>query len=234
MEKKYQDLLKEIRLLNEKYHSSIEGRKEIIHEIREKSNELRKMTSMCNAELDELKRYFDYRDYYINDYKMVMALLLRLANSEEELYSMKEITTTGFYNTNDKEVNKLYGKVLFIGEKSFIDQLSDHLYYYDEFKQMATNAINDGHSMILITSNLFEPNVKPRKKEVKCDCIYDIRNGGILGDITCFINDEELKKNIDKYMAYVDKNGPDFSNIDEDVLFDLISSMKKSQKTLSK
>ena len=41
MEKDYHELLKELRVLNEQYHMTIEGRKAINNQIREKINEIR-------------------------------------------------------------------------------------------------------------------------------------------------------------------------------------------------
>ena len=233
MEKDYRELLKEISLLNEEYHMVIEGRKEIINKIRSRIKEIRKITTVCNPELEELESYYSYRDYYINDYKFVMSLLLRLANLEEDKYSMKELKITDFFDIG-KEQKQLFSKVLFITDNTNMKKYGDQLYYYDEFKEKATRSINKGHSMILVTSNLFESDVKPRKESIKCDSIVNIRNGGITGDITCYINSIGLKEAIDMFNNYVNINGPDFSNIDEDSLFDLITDTNKYQKKLVK
>ena len=233
MDKNYEHLLQEVRDLHNGYSEMVEGRREAVRSMREKIKEIRSITNSCNKELNGIERYYAYRDYYVSDYKLVMNLLLRLANSNEERYAMKEINTIGYYDLVDGK-KKYQSKVYFISEKSFIDKLEDHVYYLDEFKRMASFAINRGYSMMVITSNLFEPNIKPRKEDVKCDSIFDFRNGGILGNITCYINSVELHENIDKLVNYININGPDFSNIDEDTLFEIISNVNKTQKTSTK
>lgn len=230
MQEDFREILGEIRLLHKKYHNTIEGRKEIIKEIREKINQVRKITSFCNPELDELERYYSYRDYYISDYELVMSLLLRLANFEEEIYAMREVTATGYYNTGTSN-SRLYSKILFITEKNSIDKFNN-FYLGDEFAKSVTKYINKGHSMILITTNLFENNVKPKTSELMCDKIFDIRNGGLKGNITCYVNSLSLQKALYKFIKYVEKNGPDFSGISEDTLFELMT--KENTKTKKK
>lgn len=234
MKKDYRELLGEINKLHEEYSNIIKGRKDIIYKIKSKINEIRNMTTLCNAELDDLERYYQYREYYISDYKLAMSLILRLLNSEENVYVMKEITTTGYYNTAGSEVNKLFGKITFITRKSLADKIDDHIYYFDEFKEKATIAINKGYPMIIVTSNIFEPCVKPNKNEVMCDNIYDIVNSGIIGNITCYANGIGFKNALDKFINYVNENGPDFTNIPEDTLFELMNDYKSNEKTLLK
>ena len=231
MLKKDQELLQELRNLHEKYQSTIEGRKDIINEIREKIGEIRKQTTCCSKEIDEIERYYNYRDYYLSDYRLAMSLLLRLANLEDDAYRMREVTVTDFYNTGGKEVNRLYSKVLFITEKNIVDYFSE-LNHSDEFAKKAAKYINMGLSMIIITSNLFESDVKPKKYDLKCDKCFDIRNVGIIGNITCYISDPVLQKNIDKFMDYININGSDFSGIDEDTLFTLINKSNGNQKKI--
>lgn len=231
MEKDYHELLKELRVLNEQYHMTIEGRKAINNQIREKINEIRKLTTVCNPELDELETYYRYRDYYIRDYKVVMSLLLRLANAEEELYTMKEVSVTDFFDvSNTKE--QLYGKVLFITDINLMGQFEHSLYFNKEFVEKAKNYISKGHSMIMITKNIFENHVKPHKNEIQCDTVFDIYNSGTTGNITCYLNGPSIQEAIKKFTDYVEINGPDFSGIDEDSLFELINNSNKNQKTL--
>lgn len=234
MKRDYREILNEINELHAKYPKTVLGRKDIIKEIKEKIKEIRKMTSVCNAELDDLERYYAYREYYVNDYNVVMSLLLRLLNSEEENFSLKEVTTTGYYNTAGSEANKLFSKITFITQTSLCDKIDDHLYYFDEFKTLANKYINDGYSMIIITSNLFEPSVKPKKSDVICDSVYDIRNSGLKGNITCYCNGTIVKEAIDKLIDFINVNGPDFSNIDEDTLFEIINDSKNKQKKIVK
>ena len=231
MEKNYQELLEEIRKLNEEYQHTIEGRKNIIKSIRKKIGAIREQTNAFNPELNELERYYSYRDYYISDYKLVLNLLLRLANRNEELYQMKEVQTNDFFQVG-KDNKRLYSEVLFITDNEAMEKFGDHLYYYDEFANLATDLVDKGHSLIVTTKNMFEGNVKPKKQEVKCDSIFDIRNIGLIGNITCYINSPDLKESIDKLTRFIEANGPDFSNIDEDTLFNLMNEEKKYQKKL--
>ena len=234
MKKDYREILNEINELHAKYPKTVLGRKEIIKEIKNKINEIRKITSVCNPELDELERYYGYREYYVSDYNVVMSLLLRLLNCEEESFSLKELTTTGYYNTAGSEANKLFSKITFITQTSLCEKIDDHLYYFDEFKELASKYINNGYSMIIITSNLFEPSVKPKQSAVNCDNIYNIRNSGLKGNITCYCNGTIVKEALDKLINFINDNGPDFSNIDEDTLFEIINDSKNKQKKIVK
>ncbi len=233
MDKKYEDLLQEIRELDANYLKMVEGRKETVEKIFNIIKEIRSYTNAYNKELNEIEKKYQYCNYYVSDHSLVMSLLLRLANSNEERYAMKEVSTVGYYDIND-ETKKYQSKIIFISEKSLVDKIEDYLYFMDEFKQKAIVAINRGFSMMLITSNLFEPNVKPLKKEVMCDSIVDFRNMGILGNITCYLNSVELHENVNKLVNYININGPDFRNIDEDTLFEKINVVNKTQKTLTK
>ena len=235
MKKDYLKILGEINELHAKYPTVALGRKEIIKDIKKKINEIKMITPVFNAELDELERYYSLRENYISDYNLVMSLLLRLLNNKEEQYLIKEVTTTGYYNTTGSEVNKLFAKITFIVDADLVDKIDDHLYYFDEFEKVAKQIIDNGHSMIIVTNNLFENTVKPKKIDVSCDSVYDIGNNGLKGNITCYVNDNNFKNAIDKLINYIEINGPDFSNIDEDLLFELINnSSKNRQKTLLK
>ena len=233
MEKDCEKLLREINLLNKKYSLVVEGRKDIVDEIRQKIKEVKKITDFYNVQLDKIEKFYSYRDYYINDYKFVMNLLLRLANNNDNYYSMKEITVTDYFNIDGK-LRQFYGKVLFITDNYFMKMFSKPLYYYDEFRKIATDAIDYGKSMIIVTNNYFEPNVKPMNSQMRCNSIVNIRNSGVIGDITCYLNDFDLKREINKFINYVKKNGPDFSNIEEDTLFELINNVNKNKKMVIK
>ena len=230
MKRNYQEVLKEIRELHANYKETIQGRRNIINEIMKKIGEIRSMTPICNAELADLENYYKYRNFYFSDYRMTMNLLLRLANVNEDNYTMKEVTTTGYDNTTGSEVNRFCSRILFITEKSLADKIENRTYYFDEFKRKATEAINKGYSMIIITSSWFENTVKPKFDEVKCDKAFDITNSNLMGNISCYVNNNDFEEAISKLTEYVKVNGPDFSDIDEDVLFDLMNSIKISNE----
>lgn len=228
-------ILDEIRELHKKYSEVIEGRKNIASEIKKKINELKNITPIYNAELDELERIYKYREDYISDYKLTMDLLLRLLNSKESIYSLKEVTTTGYYNSTGSEVNRLYGKILFITYSSLADKIEDKIYHYGEFKDIISKEINNGYPMIIVTNNIFENSVKPNKNDVKCDMVYDIKSASSIGNITCYANGVDFQESLNKFINYVNINGPDFTNIDEDSLFNLMNNNSKSyQKKIVK
>lgn len=230
MKRNYQEVLGEIRELHKKYKETVLGRKEIINEIMKKIGEIRSMTPICNAELTELENYYKYRNFYFSDYKTAMSLLLRLANANEEVYSMKEVTTTGYENTSGSEVNRLCSRILFITEKTLADKIEDRTYYFDEFKKIVSKEIDKGYSMIVITANLFENSVKPKFNEVKCDNAFDIINNSMMGNISCYVNNPDFAEAINKFTNYVKINGPDFSDIEEDTLFELMNNKSYEKK----
>ena len=213
-------IIDEIKTLDEQYKNSITGRKEIIIRIKELIKLFRSKYDN-NSFINEMENKYSYRDYYINDYKMVMNLLLKLANNNEDIYGIKEIVATDFVTVNN-ETKQLYGKTLIITNRDVLDTLNSDLYYYDEFSEVAKEIINKGYSMIIVTYNYFDGKVKPNINSLKNVNTINIKNGGLVGNITCYLHDDSLKTGVESLIDYIDINGPDFENIDEELLYNEI------------
>ena len=228
-------LFEEIQFLINQYQLATTGRKQLLIMIREKIALIRKYTNLFNQELDKIETYYSYRDYYVSDYKLVMRLLLRLANEEKNIYDMKKIIATDFIRTNGDEFKQIYGETLIIGEKKVLDLIDDKRLYIDnEFSDISSRIISNGNSLIIVTYNYFNGNVKPKYNSLSNVTKACIKNGGMVGDISCFLHNGALKISVDKFVKYIDVNGPDFQNIDENILYDLILNMNTKAKAFIK
>ena len=226
--------LSEIRKLHQEYQNTVTGRKQIIKEIKKKINFIKSKTTIFNSELKELEDYYEYRDTYVNDYELVMNLILRLANKYEDNYEMKEVYTVDFIN-DGTTTKKISGKALVIGSKEIlVDYIDQRNYYYDELSALSTRMINKGNSMVIVANNALSSNVKPHLKDLKKISLIDIKNSGIMGNISCFLHDDNLKKGVFKLVKYINANGPDFKGIDEEELFNAIVNFENNEKILVK
>ena len=215
--------------LHEYYKNALIGRKELIEAIKKYISLVKKKTSAYNSELKEIEDFYSYRDYYIRDYKQVMRLLLRLANQNNDIYGMKEIVAIDFVNI-DNVTKQLYGKTMIISNKDVLNKIhDDKLYYYDEFSKVSEDIINNGYSIIIVTYNYFDGNVKPKNKLNEKVERVDIKNSGMIGNISCYLHDDDLKKAVNKLIEFININGPDFSNIDEETLYKMICNNNEKQ-----
>ena len=223
------DIINEINELDEQYKVSLTGRKQILSEIK-KRIELMRKNDIKDPNLRQLENHYSYRDYYISDYKLVMNILLRLANNLSDKYEIKEVCGTDFVDIGGNEIRQIYGKTLVITEQEVLNQIEDKLYKDNEFSKLSERIINDGHSMIIVTYNYFDGRMKPRLSNLKDINKINIKNGGLVGDISCYLHNDELYQAVSKFMQYIELNGPDFTNIDEDTLYELIINSEVEEK----
>ena len=234
MDNELQETFDEIRKLHQEYQNTTLGRKEIVKEIKKRINLIKRKTGIFNGELQDLEDYYLYRNHYINNYEQVMRLILRLANSLDDNYVMYEINSIDFINEGD-ETRRIKGRALVIGKKDVLEDVSSQTdYYYDEFSALATRIINKGHSMVIVTYNMLTHNVKPHVKDLHKVNLVEIKNSGIIGNISCYLHDDNLKKAVKMLVKYIDINGPDFRNIDEDMLYELIIENSKTESKTKK
>ena len=121
---KENELYQRIKILKEEYDLAKTGRREIANEMLKTIKELRSCSKNFKNELDQLEGCYKLRNYYISDYKLVMNVILRLANTNDEKYGMKEITATDFIKYNDDEVKQVYGKALVIASSDVLDKIN--------------------------------------------------------------------------------------------------------------
>ena len=228
-------LYQRVKTLENEYALAKIGRRAIVNEMLATIKDLRKCSKKYKNELDQLEGCYKLRNYYISDYKLVMNVILKLANMKEQLYGMKEITATDFMKYNDTEVKQVYGKTTVIASCDVLDDIDEKkLFYYDEFSFLASRIINEGNSMVMIAPNVFEGNVKPQSKLAK-SIKHDLINGGFMGNISCFLYDNDpLKEAVMKVVDYINVNGPDFDGVDEDTLCDLIMDNDNSKRFVKK
>ena len=227
------ELYERVLSLKNEYINATTGRREILKKMLDSIDKLRKCSKEHKNELEQMEMCYKLRNYYISDYKLVMNVILKLANQDNEKYGMKEIISSDFLKFNENSLKQVYGKALVITTKEILNQIDETKhFYYDEFSALASRILKSGCSLVIVTPNYFENNVKP--KDLFANRIrHDLKNGGFMSNISCFLQDDELKEAVIKVDDYIDINGPDFQNIDEDTLYNLVIENNK-QKVLSK
>ena len=228
-EEVYQRILE----LRDEYTNAKTGRKEIFQKMLEMINSYRKCSKKHKNDLHQLEMCYKLRNSYISDYQLLMDVILKLANKKEEVYGMKEIIASDFVRFNEDSLKQVYGRAKVIALNEVLNTIDETKYfYYDDFSKLASKILNDGNSLVIVAPNFFEGNVKPKDLLGRI-LRSDFKNGGFMGNISCFLQGDELREAVMKVRDYIDINGPDFENIDEDTLCDLILENSK-QKRLTK
>lgn len=225
-EEMYQRILE----IRDDYALAKTGRKQIFLEMLKNIEAYRQVSKKHKNDLYQLEMSYKLRNYFISDYQLVMDVILKLANKEEALYGMKEIKTSDFVKYNEDQVRQVYGKAKVIADNEVLDTIDESkCFYYDEFSHMASNILKNGYSLVIVAPNFFEGNVKPKGRLDKVSR-KDLKNGGFMGDISCYLQGDALTEAVMQVMYYIDINGPDFQDIDEDTLCNLILENSKEKK----
>ena len=225
-----EEIYQRILELRDEYTNAKTGRKEILQQMLEMINSYRKSSKKHKNDLHQLEMCYRLRNSYISDYQLLMDVILKLANKKEEVYGMKEIITSDFVRFNEYSLKQVYGRAKVIALNEVLNTIDETKYfYYDDFSKLASKILNDGNSLVIVAPNFFEGNVKPKDLLGKA-LRSDLKNGGFMGNISCFLQGDELREAVMKVRDYIDINGPDFENIDEDTLCDLILENSKQKK----
>lgn len=223
------NLVNKLKELDTRYINETQNRLEIIFEIRNIINILYKLAPVLKYDLVKLEIFYAYRDKFIDNYDKVMDLILNLANKDENNYSMKKVYATKIVDPNDKDAT-WYGKTLIILDKRVATILDKYKYQCEELGRLIKSIIEYGCSIVMITQNFCDGQVRP-KESLFDDIEYKrIRNGGLAGDIACFLYDGKLKEAVDILIEYINNYGPDFTNINLDDLTNMVLDYSKNKK----
>lgn len=219
----YQEILD----LKEKYNSAIVGRKKIACEIRKKLLLINKFLYSFDNRNKALDTEMEYAEEFINDWEKAMELLLRLANEKEDKYLLKSFFSTDYVSFEimhgDRSHETICGTILVIGEKEVLDKIDAKKYYYgSDFGKITNEILKNGHSLVILTNHYNENNVKPWNYDSRIIQKVDIKTSGEIGDISCYLYDDDLRKAVNKFLTFINQNGADIKGIDEDILFDII------------
>lgn len=223
----YQEILD----LKEKYNSAIVGRKKIACEIREKLLLINKFLYYFDNRNKALDTEMEYAEAFISDCEKAMNLLLRLANENENKFLLKRFSTTSYASFEimhgDREHKNICGNIWLIGEKEVLDKIDSNNYYYgSDFGQITNAILKNNHSLIILTDHYYENNVKPWNYDSRIIQKVDIKTSGMLGNISCYLYDDDLRIAVNKFLTFINQNGADIKGIDEDSLFDIIKLSK--------
>lgn len=229
-----EEMYQRIQEIRDEYIRAKTGRKSIFQEMMKNIDAYRKCSKKHKNDLHQLEMCYKLRNYFITDYQLVMKVILKLANKNEELYGMKEIKTSDFVRYNGDRVKQVYGKASVIAANKVLDTIDETKYfYYDDFAQQASKILNAGNSIVIVAPGFFEGNVKP--KDFLANVLRsDFKNGGFMGDISCFLQGDALNEAVMAMHDYIDINGPDFQDIDEDTLYNLVLENNKAKKLTKK
>lgn len=221
----YQEILD----LTDNYASATIGRMDFASEIREKLAPLNTFLYYLTSRNKGLDTKFKYIGEFISDYEMAMRLLLRLANENEDNFTLKMFVATSLasFETQhgDREHEQISGNVWVIGEKIVLDKVDEKEYYFgSEFGKIANEILQKGHSLVIMTDHCYENNVKPWIYDANEIQRTNISVHGMLSDISCYLYDDNLRDAVNKFMTFIKRNGADIRDIDENQLFDIVKT----------
>ncbi len=233
---KYAECYQEILNLQEKYQNTIIGRKKIAKEIREKLVPLDTFLYFLTNYNRKLDTEFQYAQYYVSDYQMALRILLKLANQNQENFSFKKFHATDLatFETNyNKEDKKVSGNIWVIGEKKILDNIDEKKNYVgSSFGEIANNILRQKHSLIILTDHYYDKNVKPWEYDTEEIQEINISINGMYRDISCYLYEDNLKKAVNQFLTFIDKNGADIKGMNEEKL--LAEIKKIGSPTLEK
>ena len=230
----------EIITLEEQYKQTTLGRKQIAEEIRKKANIAQRFLFYFKSNLRHINEKYEYTQDYLNDYEKAIRVILKLVNKEEQKYSQvllhieDEVT---FETTHgDREKIPVDGKVLIIAKKDVVDKLDNELVYRAYEVGLITNKIvSQQTSLIVLTDyhydTLVKPNIfghTPALGEEKINA-YNIS-----GDISCYFYDEDLLEAVNAFKNFIQKNGADIKDLDENKIVQNIISNNELIRTKKK
>ena len=150
-----------------------------------------------------------------------MELILNLANKADNRYELKTIYAEKSLNSN---TDSLYCKTLIITDNRITPSIDKQIYKCNEIYSIIKAFIESQYSIVVITQNVCNGDVKPKESLFNNITYRHIKNSGLAGDISCYLYDDELKIAIDKLIEYIKEYGADFTNIELDKLTELVSN----------
>lgn len=213
-------LLKE---LKKEYLKGTINRKELGQELEKRTKNLKLFIGIFEDELKDIESLYKYPDY-ITDYKKAFEILLRISNSQEQKYALKEfkVGQLGHIGTNDN-LGMINGRVWIISEKKELDLIDNSkVYYNSEFSKVSTNLLKQGCSLVVLTDHLYDTNITPRSIPLETyKTKFRIR--GFMNDMLCYTFNDELNNAVESLDNYIVKYGGDIDNISvEDIIQNII------------
>jgi len=221
------------------YMKATVGRKELASDIEERLSVLKSFLNYLTNSVIGLDNDLSYVQHYVSDYKMALRLLLRLANEKDDKFILKRFVVTDIVSFEkqhgDREYENISGNIWVIGEKAILDKIDDKEYYFGcEFKKVANDILKQGYSLVIMTDYNNLDNVIPSNYNYGNIQRVNIQVANMFSDMICYLYDDNLKRSVDKFESFINKNGADIKGIDENTLFDIVRKINvSSDKNLS-
>lgn len=227
----YQEILD----LEKKYKQATLGRRQIAEEIKKKSKLIQRFLFYINSNLRHINEKYEYEENYINDFEKAIRIILKLANKEENKYSLVKLhikdKATFEIIHGDREEISTDGIVLIITRKDVIDNIDDKMIYRaHEIGEITSQIFNQKISLIVLTDfycdKLLKPNTfgnKPTLGEQK------INADNLVGGISCYFFDNELLNAVNDFMTFIQKNGADIRDLNEDIIVQNINTPRNDK-----
>ena len=228
-----------IKELKEKYNSKDCNRKEVGLEILERVGYLKSLLRIFSSDLLSDKTLYEFPEY-ITDYKTVLELLVKLANTAGNDYVLKEFKfdIPGIYDSlrSDEEKSVIHNGIWVIGEKEAIDQINDKKGTKPVVIQSKlARLINSGYSMILCTDYIYYWHILPSEYGLGQVKKTSFRANDLSGDISCYTYDDKLDYAVEKVFDYIRVYGGNVSGLTVDDIIDRINNIENEKPmTLSR
>lgn len=233
----FADYYNSILILKNVYDNSIWNRKQIAQEIR---NRLMVVKTFLHC-LDEYDNNFDnefsHLDNVVNDPKLALRLIIRLASIKNNMLVMRHFVTSDLLSFEEEGMISNYdyigGNIYIIGNKEVLNANFNKEYYYtDDMSDITTNILNNNKDLIIYADRYFNDNIKPNNRNVE---EININTGMISQGISCYVFNDDLKDVINKFEQFIEENGADIKEIDEDKLFEYLKNYEfHSNKNLKR
>ncbi len=218
----------EVSRLHEEYHKGDCNRKELGEEISKRAVYLMNFANFFKSTLYDLERINDCPDT-IDDCNKVFELLLHLVNiigdKEYSIKSFKAMTMGSVVKDDETtESGLLEEEIRVLGKKSILDAISNEKAYYDPaFREIISEVINKGHSIVMITNHRNEYNIYPRFVNSCNKMDFDII--GLPGSLHSYTHSDELEYAVLLLDKYIKCYGGILENLSIETLLSRISDL---------
>ena len=235
------DMIKQAIEYEETYKNADGKRKEIAKDLRTSVGEIYDALAVIAGDYRSLSSYYATINDSVTEPLMCLELLVKLANVNGEKYQLKRFIGSVIPDLSLEKMNneqKEFWRYFYvISDKEVIDELSKKDFFTgSNFGLIAEKIVKD-HSLILLkdymsgfVNNAFPPIYDCDREDIP---VGNKDYSTMYLAIECYLQNDELKEAVDKFIEFGDDFGYDIEGIEKDKLFDLVNN-KKSKKQLVK
>ena len=218
--------------LKKSYDKGVENRKELGQEILTREKNLKNVMKILEIEM------FSNNDNYlfsnnISDYQKAFDLLLNLSNSNDyalKVFNFEQLVPNSFKDGRRDALSS--GDVWLLGEKEVLncfEKLDSRSSL--SFKELATNLINENHSLIMMPNSYYQSEILPDESRLYSDK-KKFKVNGLMSELYCYTHNDSLGNSVEKLKKYIDVYGGDLTNIPIEVMEKRISELNSIKRSL--